>query len=35
MMPSILLALKLADALEVPVGQLFWLRGSGALEPAP
>lgn len=28
MTPSILLALKLAEALEVPVGQLFWLSGT-------
>jgi putative transcriptional regulator len=26
MTPSILLALKLAEALEVPVSELFWLR---------
>jgi putative transcriptional regulator len=30
MTPSILLALKLAEALEVPVGELFWLRGGRA-----
>jgi len=28
MTPSILLALKLAEALEVPVGELFWLSGT-------
>ena len=34
MTPSILLALKLAGALEVPVGELFWLQGRpGARTP--
>ena len=28
MTPSILLALKLAEALEVPVSELFWLSGT-------
>jgi putative transcriptional regulator len=29
MTPSILLALKLSEALDVPIDQLFWLSGSG------
>jgi putative transcriptional regulator len=33
MTPSILLALKLAKALEVPVGELFWLHVRPASGP--
>ena len=33
MTPSILLALKLAEALEVSVDELFWLRGSRGHPP--
>jgi putative transcriptional regulator len=29
MTPSILLALKLSEALDVPIDRLFWLSGSG------
>ena len=33
MTPSILLALRLASALDVPVGELFWLQGSSNAKP--
>jgi putative transcriptional regulator len=35
MTPSILLALRLAAALDVPVGELFWLPGTRTHRPNP